>query len=44
MFVQPIGSGARRTLDWFGSYQWQDAQHLLYIPLKLNVFTHTVRQ
>ncbi|WP_425145209.1 hypothetical protein [Deinococcus sp.] len=44
MFVQPTGGGAARKLDWFGSYQWRDAQYLLYIPLTLNVTAHTVWQ
>ena len=44
MFVQPTRGGAARKLDWFGSYQWRDASHLLYIPLTLNVPTHTLRQ
>ena len=44
MFVQPTSGGAARKLDWFGSYQWRDAQNLVYIPLTLSVPTHTVRQ
>ncbi|GAA4012505.1 hypothetical protein GCM10022631_25350 [Deinococcus rubellus] len=43
MFVQPTSGGAARKLDWFGSYQWRDAQNLVYIPLTLNVPTHIVR-
>ena len=44
MFVQPISGGAARKLNWFGSYQWRDTRHLLYIPLTLNVPAHTVWQ
>lgn len=42
MFVQPTGGGEARKLGWFGSYQWRDSSSLLYIPLTLNVATHTV--
>ncbi|GGR19552.1 hypothetical protein [Deinococcus ruber] len=44
MFVQPTGGGAARKLAWFGSYQWRDAGHLLYIPLTMNAATHIVWQ
>ncbi|WP_407569383.1 TolB family protein [Deinococcus altitudinis] len=43
MFVQPTGGGPARRLNWFGSYQWRGSGSLLYIPLTLNVPTHTVR-
>ena len=42
LFVQPTGGGEARRLDWFGSYQWRGTS-LLYIPLTLNVPTHTLR-
>ena len=44
MFVQPITGGEARRLNWFGSYQWRGSGSLLYIPLTLNVPTHTVWQ
>ncbi|MGY2893280.1 TolB family protein [Deinococcus sp. UYEF24] len=43
MFVQPTAGGPARKLNWFGSYQWRGSGSLLYIPLTLNVPTHTVR-
>lgn len=42
LFVQPTSGGAARRLDWFGSYQWR-GNGLLYIPLTLNLPTHTLR-
>ena len=42
LFVQPTSGGEARRLDWFGSYQWR-GNGLLYIPLTLNVPTHTLR-
>ena len=42
MFVQPTTGGAARRLNWFGSYGWRGSGSLLYIPLTLNVPTHTV--
>ncbi len=44
LFVQPTGGGAARRLSWFGSYQWRGPGSLLYIPLTLNVPTHTLRR
>ena len=43
LFVQPTTGGAARRLDWFGPYRWRGPGSLLYIPLTLNVPTHTVR-
>jgi Tol biopolymer transport system component len=33
-----------QRLDFFGAYQWRDANHLLYIPLKLDLPSHELWQ
>lgn len=48
MFLMRIDSSATVTqpqrLDWFGTYRWRDAHHLLYVPLKLGQPSHELWQ
>jgi len=48
MFLLQIDSSATVTqpqrLDWFGTYRWRDAHHLLYVPLKPGQPSHELWQ
>lgn len=48
MFLMQIDSSATVTqpqrLDWFGTYRWRDAHHLVYVPLKLGQPSHELWQ
>ena len=39
-----VDSGESRRLELFGAYQWRDDDHLLVIPLELDVSSHTLWQ
>jgi Tol biopolymer transport system component len=38
-FINTDGTG-RKKLDFFGAFQWRDAQRLVYVPLDLNAPSH----
>ena len=42
MFVLDTKTGAKRKLNWIGSYRWRGADRLAYVPLEVNVSTHRI--
>ncbi len=42
--VPTDGAAAPRKLDWFGPFQWQGSQQLIYLPLEVGVSAHTFYQ
>jgi Tol biopolymer transport system component len=40
--VPTDGSRPPRRLEFFGSFHWRDDSHLLYVPLELDVESHTL--
>jgi Tol biopolymer transport system component len=40
--VRTDGSRPPHKLDFFGSFHWRDDTHLLYVPLELDVDSHTL--